>query len=52
MGQMLVDLLKQLRDTKGFSELKTAARCELGVEADDGTFGWPRYEDRGKANLV
>jgi hypothetical protein len=53
IGEALVTALKQARDVGLFSQLKTAARCELNVEESaDGEFGWPRYEDRGKENLV
>lgn len=53
LGEAMVAALKTVRDSGAFKPLQKAARCELGVEeAGDGEFGWPRYEDRGKENLV
>jgi hypothetical protein len=53
LGEALVAALKTSRNAGVFKPLKKAARCELGVEeAADGAFGWPRYENRGKENLV
>ena len=53
IGTFLVDTLVAARDSGVFGELPRGARCELGVEdPTTGEFGWPRYEDRGKKNLV
>lgn len=29
-----------------------AKKCHLGVEEQDGSYGWPAYEDRGKDDLA
>jgi hypothetical protein len=51
-GEAMVTLLRQARDQGLFKRLSKAARCEIGVEDIDGHFGWPAYDDRGKANLI
>jgi hypothetical protein len=51
-GRMTVDLLKEMRAEKALSPLLLAPGAELGVDSDDGVFGWPRYEDRGKENRL
>jgi hypothetical protein len=35
-----------------FAGLPKTARCELGVEEQEGTYGWPAYEERGRDNLA
>lgn len=53
LGDALVVAMKKARAAGLFKPLKRAKRCELSIEdAGDGAFGWPRYEDRGKENLV
>jgi hypothetical protein len=51
-GEVLVALVKEARDSGVFASLPRAPRCELGVEEEDGNFGWPWYENRGKDNLI
>jgi hypothetical protein len=60
IGEFLVELLKSMRADgslrhpggKRKPSLPTGSRCELGVEAPSGDFGWPNYADRGKDNLL
>lgn len=53
IGNFLVAMLLQARSEGVFASLPTAERCELGVEDPfSGTFGWPRYEDRGTINRL
>jgi len=52
IGQMLVDMLKRLRDTGKFSKLRAAAQCHLSVESPEGNFAWPVYGDLGKEDLL
>ena len=53
IGQFLVSLLLEARDSGLFATLPRAERCELGVEdPTTGEFGWPHYEERGQENLV
>jgi hypothetical protein len=53
IGKFLVSILLDSKATGLFADLPRADRCELGVEdPTTGAFGWPRYEDRGKKNLV
>jgi hypothetical protein len=51
-GQMLVDLLKSVRDTGKLLALPKVPGCEMGVEEVEGMFGWPAYEERGDNNLA
>ncbi len=60
VGTFLVELLKSMRADGSLRQpggkkkpsLPTGPRCELGVEAPSGGFGWPKYADRGKDNLL
>jgi hypothetical protein len=53
VGNFLVAMLLDARGRGVFADFPRAERCELGVEdAMDGEFGWPKYKDRGKENLV
>lgn len=53
IGKFLTAMLLEVRQKGVFTDLPKADRCELGVEdPTTGEFGWPNYEDRGKANLV
>lgn len=53
IGEFLVGQLTRARDEGAFRGLPIAPRCELGVEnPTTGAFGWPKYKDRGKANLL
>ncbi len=52
VGDMLRDVLLATRAAGGFTSLPKAARCELGVEEQEGDYGWPGHENRGGADLV
>ncbi len=52
LGDMLRSVLLQARTDGVFAGLPKAARCELGVEEQEGTYGWPAYEERGRDNLA
>ncbi len=52
VGEAMKSALLAAREAGEFRDLTTSPRCELGVENMEGYFGWPRYEDRGKENLV
>jgi hypothetical protein len=52
LGDMLRGVLLKVRADGVFASLPKAARCELGVEEQDGSYGWPVYESRGTDNLA
>lgn len=52
VGEALKQTLLTAREQGVFDALPKAERCELGVENLEGFYGWPKYEDRGKENLV
>jgi hypothetical protein len=52
IGDMLRGVLLRARDEGLFAGLPRAGRCELGVEEQDGNYGWPAYEKRGADNLA
>jgi hypothetical protein len=52
LGDMLRGVLLTARADKVFATLPKAPRCELGVEEQEGDYGWPAYEERGKDNLA
>jgi hypothetical protein len=52
LGEMLRGVLLKARDDGVFASLPKAAKCELGVEEQNGMFGWPAYESRGTDNLA
>jgi len=52
IGEALKHVLLRSRREGVFKPVARAPRCELGVENLEGFYGWPRYEDRGKENLV
>jgi hypothetical protein len=53
IGKFLVEMLLEARAQGVFADLPKGDRCELGVEdPTTGDFGWPKYADRGKRNLV
>jgi hypothetical protein len=51
-GELLKEVLLKARADGVFKSLPVADRCEVAVEHFDGGYGWPRYEDRGKENLL
>lgn len=52
LGEMLKEVLLKARADGLFAELPKAPRCHLGVEEQEGSYGWPAYEDRGRENLA
>jgi hypothetical protein len=52
LGDMLRAVLLKARDDGVFAALPKAPRCELGVEEQDGSYGWPEYELRQTDNLA
>ena len=53
IGSFLVDTLLAARDDGVFGDLPKSDRCEMGVEdPTTGEFGWPRYDERGKTNII
>jgi hypothetical protein len=52
LGDMLRAVLLKARADGVFAGLSKAARCELGVEEQDGDYGRPDYEKRGRDNLA
>jgi hypothetical protein len=52
LGDMLRAVLLQARADGVFASLPKTARCELGVEEQEGTYGWPVYEERKQDNLA
>lgn len=51
-GDLLKGVLLKARADGVFAGLPKAPRCELGVEEQEGGYGWPAYEERGQDNLV
>lgn len=52
VGEAMKQALIAARDGGMFKRLLTAEHCEMGVENMEGFYGWPKYKDRGKENLV
>lgn len=52
VGEAMKHALLTARDRGLFKPLLTAEKCEMGVENMEGFYGWPKYEDRGKENLL
>lgn len=52
VGEAMKHALMEAREAGEFARLPKAERCEIGVENMEGYYGWPKYEDRGKKNLV
>jgi hypothetical protein len=50
IGDMLRAVLIQARNGGVFAALPKTPRCEMGVEEQDGNYGWPEYESRGAEN--
>lgn len=51
-GDLLKDVLLKARADGVFQSLPRAKKCHMGVEEQEGRYGWPAYEDRGKADLA
>jgi hypothetical protein len=52
LGDMLRDVLLKAREEKIFAALPKTRQCELGVEEQEGSYGWPAYEKRRQENLA
>jgi hypothetical protein len=52
LGELVKAVLLKVRADGVFDGLPKADGCELGVEHHEGAYGWPKYEDRGRENLV
>jgi hypothetical protein len=52
VGDAMKHALIVARDAGVFERLPKAGHCEMGVENMEGYYGWPKYKDRGKENLV
>src|SRR5262249_39221408 len=52
LGDRLRAVLLKARADGVFAGLPKAGRCELGVEEQEGSYGWPAYEERGEGNLA
>ena len=50
IGNMLRSVLIQARDSGVLKALPKTPKCELGVEEQDGSYGWPAYEKRRTDN--
>jgi hypothetical protein len=52
IGSMLWQTLVDARASGLFKELPLAKRCLMGVEEQDGYYGWPHFKDRIKLGRV
>ena len=52
LGEMIKAVLLKARADGIFAALLKAPGCELGVEHQEGAYGWPAHPDRGHENLV
>ncbi len=52
LGDLLKSVLLKARADGMFVGLQKARRCELGVEEQNGIYGWPAFEARGVENLA
>jgi hypothetical protein len=52
LGDLLKSVLLRARADGVFATLPKAPKCELGVEEQEGRYGWPAYKDRRKENLA
>ena len=52
VGDAMKHTLMEAREAGLFKPLSKAEHCEMGVENMEGFYGWPKYKDRGKENLV
>jgi hypothetical protein len=51
-GELLKGVLIKARADGVFNSMPKAKKCHLGVEEQEGCFGWPAYEDRGTDDLA
>ena len=52
LGGLLKAVLLKARADGLFAGLPKAVGCELGVEHQEGAYGWPEYDARGRENLA
>jgi len=52
LGELLKAVLMKARADGVFATLPKTPGCEMGVEHQNGDYGWPAYADRKKENLV
>lgn len=52
VGEAMKHALITARDEGLFKPLLKTEKCQMGVENMEGFYGWPKYKDRGKENLV
>ncbi|MCA9135559.1 MAG: hypothetical protein KDB00_02340 [Planctomycetales bacterium] len=52
VGEAMKHAMMEAREAGLFKRLPKAERCEMGVENMEGFYGWPKYKDRGKEDLV
>lgn len=50
LGDMLRDVLLKARADGLFAGLRKSKKCELGVEEQNGEYGWPTAKERGKGS--
>ena len=48
IGEMLLKLMVDARDSKLFHSLPLGDPCHIAIENQLGAWGWPMYDDRGK----
>jgi len=51
-GDLLKGVLLKARADGVFKSLPKAEECHMGVEEQEGRYGWPAFEDRGKDDLA
>jgi hypothetical protein len=52
LGELIKAVALKARADGVFATLPKAPGCELGVEHQEGHYGWPAYEDRGQENVA
>lgn len=52
LGEVLKAVLLKAREEGLFAKLPKAPECEMGVEHQAGSYGWPAYGDRKRENLA
>jgi len=51
-GDLLKDVLLKARADGVFKSLPKGTECHMGVEEQEGRYGWPAYENRGNDDLA
>jgi len=51
-GELLKKVLLKARDDGVLKSLPRIKDCHMGVEEQDGHYGWPNFDDRGKEDLA